>query len=161
MKYLIVPLLIGGLSIVGCQAQKSDQPKTPTTDQSQTSTGQSQPDTTHQSQTPPVPPVPSAQSKKGKGKTKSKNSVAQWAPCTLPPQAYPFTFWQTCSGVTLNGCTINATCQTANGQSRAASFDTNLAPQCPSAPWYGQNLVNSNGQLCCGWAGMGNPICGP
>jgi hypothetical protein len=164
-KYLVGAVLVGGLSIAGLLAQKSDQPKTPTTDQSKTSTEQSQAGTTAQPKTaaagksqtlPPVPPKP----KKGAKKTNSKSAAVQWAPCTLPPQTQPFTFWQTCTNVTLNSCTINASCKMATGQSRAATFDTNLVPQCPSAALAGKNLYNNNGTMCCGWAGMPGPYCG-
>jgi hypothetical protein len=153
-RYLVGAVLVGGLSIVGLLAQKSDQPKTPTTDQSQSSTGQPQTGTTGQSKT-----APPAKSKKAAKKTKSKTAIAQWAPCTLPPNNTQFSFWQTCSNVTLNSCTINASCKMANGQSRAATFDTNMVPQCPSDPIFGKTLANTNGYMCCGYAG-GPPMCG-
>jgi cytoskeletal protein RodZ len=165
MKYLIVAVLVGGLSIAGLLAQKSDQPKTPTTDQSQTSTGQSQTSSTDQSNTAPsaksqtFPPAPS-KSKKAASKGKSKAAAGNWGACQLPPQTTQYSFWQSCTNVALNSCTLNATCQMANGQSRAASFDTNLAPKCPTDyPFQGNNLVNNNGYLCCGYAGMGG-FCG-
>ena len=112
MKYLIVAVLVGGLSIAGLLAQKSDQPKTPTTNQSQTGT-------TDQSKTAPSgpqksgAPVAPSKSKKAAKKSKSKSAVAQWGVCQLPPKTTQYSFYQTCTGVALdsNTCIISAELQ--------------------------------------------------
>jgi len=166
MKYLIVAVLVGGLSIAGLLAQKSDQPKTPTTNQSQTSTGQSQTGTTDQSKASPSGPqkngAPVAPSKSKKAAKKSKKSaVAEWGVCQLPPKTTQYSFYQTCAGVALdsNTCIISASCTMMNGQPRAATFDTHLVPSCPSDFFAGKTLYNNNGYMCCNYAGQPT-ICG-
>lgn len=79
--------------------------------------------------------------------------------CALPPHTAPFTFWDTCQNVTLNGCTLAASCKTANGAWRNATFDMNQFPNCYDAWIDGRNLANLDGKLCCGYAGTPT-ICG-
>jgi len=79
--------------------------------------------------------------------------------CALPPKTTQFSFWSSCSGVQLDGCTLKAECRMRNGQQRAATFDMSKFPQCYSDFFGGRNLVNDNGRLCCGYAGT-PVICG-
>ncbi|SDY90189.1 CVNH domain-containing protein [Lysobacter sp. yr284] len=79
--------------------------------------------------------------------------------CALPPKVDPFTFWDSCKDVRMNGCTLEANCRKADGSWRNATFDMNKFPQCYSDFFGGRNLVNRNGTLCCGYAGTPQ-ICG-
>ncbi|TLY50115.1 MAG: hypothetical protein E6K53_11650 [Gammaproteobacteria bacterium] len=79
--------------------------------------------------------------------------------CKLPPKTTVFTFWQSCKNVTLNGCTLQASCQTASQTWRNTTFDMSQFPNCYDAPIDGRNLSNNNGTLCCGYAGTPQ-ICG-
>jgi hypothetical protein len=158
MKYLIVAVLVGGLSIAGLLAQKSDQPKTPATNPAQTST-------TDQSKAAPSGPqkngAPVAPSKSKNAKKSKKSAVAEWGVCQLPPKTTQYSFYQTCTGVALdsNTCIISASCKMMNGQPRAATFDTHLVPSCPSDFFAGKTLYNNNGYMCCNYAGQPT-ICG-
>jgi hypothetical protein len=79
--------------------------------------------------------------------------------CSLPPHTSAFTFWDSCSNVKLEGCTLMADCRERNGKTRATSFDMSKFDQCHSDIFGGRNLVNDNGKLCCGYAGT-KTICG-
>lgn len=79
--------------------------------------------------------------------------------CALPPKTTQFSFWSSCKDVAMNGCTLDANCRKADGQWRKATFDMSQFPQCYSDFFGGRNLVNSNGTLCCGYAGTPQ-ICG-
>ena len=79
--------------------------------------------------------------------------------CALPPRTTQFSFWQSCQNVTLNGCTLQASCQMANQTWRNATFDMSQFPNCYSDFFGGRNLYNNNGTLCCGYAGT-PVICG-
>lgn len=79
--------------------------------------------------------------------------------CSLPPHTTTFSFWNSCSNVTLDGCTLKADCREANGKMRATTFDMSKFGQCYSDIFAGRNLVNENGRLCCGYAGT-KKICG-
>jgi hypothetical protein len=79
--------------------------------------------------------------------------------CALPPKTTQYSFWQSCNDVSMNGCTLQASCRMANGNWRKATFDMSKFGQCYSDPFGGRNLVNSNGTLCCGYAGTPQ-ICG-
>lgn len=79
--------------------------------------------------------------------------------CSLPPRTTTFSFWNTCSNVVLEGCTLKADCREANGRMRATTFDLSKFDQCHSDFFAGRNLVNDNGKLCCGYAGT-KIICG-
>jgi hypothetical protein len=79
--------------------------------------------------------------------------------CSLPPHTTTFSFWNSCNNVVLDGCTLKADCQEANGKFRATTFDMSKFDQCHSDFFAGRNLVNDNGRLCCGYAGT-KKICG-
>lgn len=79
--------------------------------------------------------------------------------CSLPPKRDPFTFWDSCNNVRMNGCTLEASCRKRDGNYRNTSFDMNKFGQCYSDFFGGRNLVNQNGTLCCGYAGTPQ-ICG-
>ena len=79
--------------------------------------------------------------------------------CSLPPHTTAYTFWDSCSNVVLDGCTLKADCREANGKTRATTFDLSKFNQCHSDIFGGRNLVNDNGKLCCGYAGT-KMICG-
>ncbi|WP_313917675.1 hypothetical protein [Tahibacter sp.] len=79
--------------------------------------------------------------------------------CSLPPHTTTFSFWNSCSNVVLDGCTLKADCREANGKTRATTFDMSKFDQCHSDFFGGRNLVNDNGKLCCGYAGT-KIICG-
>ncbi|WP_257385794.1 CVNH domain-containing protein [Tahibacter caeni] len=79
--------------------------------------------------------------------------------CSLPPHTTTFSFWNSCSNVVLEGCTLKADCREANGKTRATTFDMSKFDQCYSDFFAGRNLVNNNGKLCCGYAGT-KMICG-
>src|SRR5262245_57191492 len=157
--YLGIAVLLGLLVISSLLAQKDDKSQPAATGQSQKAATTSQSQTKKTTKPLTSPPKHTPKSKKAT-KGKSQKTAAQtWQPCTLPPKHTQYSFWQTCTNVSLNSCTLQASCQMANGQSRNATFDTNQVPQCPSDWFYGTNLYNNNGYMCCGYAGEKN-ICG-
>lgn len=79
--------------------------------------------------------------------------------CALPPRTTPFTFWQSCDNVRMNGCTLEARCQQKNRNVHDATFDMTIFPSCYSDPLGGRNMYNADGKLCCGYAGK-PIICG-
>lgn len=79
--------------------------------------------------------------------------------CSMPPHTTTFSFWDSCTNVSLDGCTLKADCREVNGKMRATTFDMSKFDQCYSDIFAGRNLVNDNGRLCCGYSGT-KTICG-